>query len=361
MPRLPLIKTLNSMPKPMLQTKRLQTPFTLALMTCIAVIVAIANPAFSQENSDQYIRGAEAYQQNNFGDAEKIWTALVEAGDKNSQFALAVMHMKGVATQPELSKAFALFSQAAEQGHVSSMFNLGTAFWNGTGTTVDKDQAIKWWERAAEQGDAGAQYNLGHVYANFVGEPLDMEKAKLWTQKAVDAHYPEAAQLMNDLSNLGAQPQADTSPNSEANHLTTYWQTIDTPVALSAHRDRKSENVKTLAASTPVTLIETKQDRALVEVPGGFPVWIASQFIDDNGTVTGDSVNIRPIPSTKGSQATVIAKLNKGDATHIVNRQTKWTRIIPQQTLRAWVDSSQIRQYQTSEEARKKQWIEFEQ
>jgi hypothetical protein len=93
-----------------------------------------------------------------------------------------------------------------------------------------------------------------------------------------------------------------------------------------------STNFKVLdriEAGTLLEILVEKGDYLRVRVPGGFPCYISAEFIaygqDMVGTVTGNRVNLRSIPSLEGDYP--ILKVDRGTTLDVWERKGSWVRV----------------------------------
>ena len=69
-----------------------------------------------------------------------------------------------------VSRALALYRQAAEANYGPALYNLGSMYFNGIGVERDYNEALKWFYKAAEQGDIDAMFNIGYIaYRGYLG------------------------------------------------------------------------------------------------------------------------------------------------------------------------------------------------
>ena len=340
-----------------------------------------------------YETGFAAYQKQEFGQAEAIWSRLAEEGDANAQYALAVMHLKGEAEHPDPALAFELMEKAARQGHATAMFNVGVALWGGSGTRQDRQQALEWWRKAAAKGEVGAQYNLGLVYYIGKEQPRDLGEAIRWLSAAAAAKHPEAEKLLGLIEkeksgNAGrdgsegagreiaaldapAPPlsmerapieDANTAHSPEtappAEEMQEYWR-IAAETTLHPTSALKAPVMATLPAGTPVEVLERKKGRARITVPGGIAVWVYGKYVSsdgDRGEIRGTTVNARPIPDTDNAKAPPVGRFKKGDRVTILEREGKWTRVRAPARLGAWIDEAALEPYSDTPANRKSAW-----
>lgn len=92
----------------------------------------------------------------------------------------------------------------------------------------------------------------------------------------------------------------------------------------------------------------------LVEVPGGYPVWVFGKYLQATGTdtvfeVTRNAVNIRPGPSSDVTNFPLPQRLHAGDRVQVIETldpgkplEETWARIWSPPGVRAWMQSSAV-------------------
>ncbi|MCU7801355.1 MAG: sel1 repeat family protein [gamma proteobacterium symbiont of Lucinoma myriamae] len=127
-------------------------------------------------------------QKEDFYEASEVCRTMADKGEKNAQFALAVMYHQG------------------------------------SGMMADTTEAKKWMRKAALQNHNQAQYNLGIMIANGQGGPVDLVEAYAWLRISDKNGYPAAAdsvkQLGNELSS-DEKKQSDERVNNIIKSLKT--------------------------------------------------------------------------------------------------------------------------------------------
>lgn len=127
-----------------------------------------------------------AYQSGDHARALQLLYPLVDKGDAEAQFCLALMYDNGHGLEKNYVETANLFRKAADQGHVASQFNLGRRYHVGHGVEQNHKEASIWYLKAAEQDHAFAQHNLGTLYLQGLGVPQDYNEAFKWISKAAD-------------------------------------------------------------------------------------------------------------------------------------------------------------------------------
>jgi len=339
---------------------------------------------FAQPIAEQYDAAAAAYQSGNFSQAEDIWTALAEQGDANSQYAMGIMHLKKEARRSQDGVAFRYLVDAAKKQHVAAMFNLGVAYWEGRGVNRQPAKALNWWEVAAQRQDAGAQYNLGLAYYIGEGRAQNTEKALYWVKKAAENGHPQAKALLKSIQKnptpqinepgqasqtvavkqaSGKKKQPSTAPPKIAKKTPaaavirkvpekqlqlegSQIRLIKTLSTLRATPDVQGASLASLKPGTSIRVIKPGKIWSQVMVARSYPVWVYETFLIDKGqgagTIKGNTVNIRPRPSTDKALSPALGQLNEGDSVSIVLKRSPWVQIIPSQPLPAWIASKDI-------------------
>lgn len=125
--------------------------------------------------------GIEAYQADNFKDALQYFTQASERGDVFAQYHLGIFFSKGLATDPEYTKARFWFQKAAKNGDLESKAELGRLYLLGLGGEKDLFKGERLLLEASEKGNMSAQSDLGAAYFILL---KDHEKALYWLEKA---------------------------------------------------------------------------------------------------------------------------------------------------------------------------------
>ncbi|WP_158660256.1 tetratricopeptide repeat protein [Niveispirillum cyanobacteriorum] len=119
-------------------------------------------------------------------------------------------HQRGyrAAARAKLTKAVAIWHEAAQTGDGDCQLALAEALWHGQGTLPDPGAALRWYEQAALAGRPLAQARLAAAYAMGVpethtrqGKPSyaftrDRSKARHWAKIAAEQGYVDAQVLL---------------------------------------------------------------------------------------------------------------------------------------------------------------------
>ena len=135
----------------------------------------------------------DAYQNDHYHLARRLWSALAEEGDADAAFRLGMLYDTGVSVERDPVEAASWYQRAAVAGNLEAQHNLAVAYANGEGVEMDIKKALHWWKHAAQRGNADSQYNLGIVYAMGVhGVKRSIDDAKKWWRKAAIKGDPMA-------------------------------------------------------------------------------------------------------------------------------------------------------------------------
>jgi TPR repeat protein len=188
----------------------------------IALALVVALPAMAQ-NSDQYLRGADAFRKGNYSAALREVRPLAKKGHPAAQTLLGMMYSNGQGVSKNYKEAVKWFREAAKQGNGEAKYSLGVIYDQGIGVPKDYSQATKWFRQAAELGHPDALFNLGNMYAIGNGVPKDSVQAYMWINLAALYSPPgalkdESIQLLGVLSKSMTQTQG-----TEAHRLVREW------------------------------------------------------------------------------------------------------------------------------------------
>lgn len=119
--------------------------------------------------------------------------AQAEAGDINSQIAMASLYFSGKGVDERDPEAgLRWLYKAAESQSPEAYFNIGLVYEQGYNGPADLARAAYWFTKAAEAGDYDAQIRLTKMYSLGEGVQPNPEQALKWNQKAAESENPEA-------------------------------------------------------------------------------------------------------------------------------------------------------------------------
>lgn len=120
----------------------------------------------------------ELVQKEDFYEAADVCKKMADKGDRNAQFALAVMNYQGSGMMSDLAKSQKLMRMAAEQNHSQAQFNLGIMLANGHGSNVNLVEAFAWLKISADNGYSAATDSVKQL-----GEELSSKEKKKADEK----------------------------------------------------------------------------------------------------------------------------------------------------------------------------------
>lgn len=152
-----------------------------------------------------------------FGRAFELAEPLARDGDRDAQYALAVILDRGLNGTKNEAQAADYYLKAAQQGHAKAAFNLAAMYETGRGVDKKSDeQAFNWYLKAAELGDVDATYSVGTLYQTGTGVAKSNERAFDWYLKAAKLGDANGQNSVGVFYTLG---KGTTQSDSEA----VYW------------------------------------------------------------------------------------------------------------------------------------------
>ncbi len=157
-----------------------------------AMIVLGAAPAASAQSVRD---GIMQWQKGDHAAAVATWTSLAAQGDADAAFNLAQAYRLGKGVPIDLTRAQALFMQAARKGHVDAATTLGLLlFQNG-----DPRGAMRWLSQAASAGEPRAMLLFGTALYNGDGTLPDPVRAYAFVSRSAAQGYAPARASLLDL------------------------------------------------------------------------------------------------------------------------------------------------------------------
>ena len=159
----------------------------------IVIATFLSLPVYAASYED----GQAAYEARDYKKAAKIWEALAEQGDINSQLKIAGMYSSGVVFKRDIATAIELYNQAVEQGSAEAMFELGQIYMHGhENSKPDQDKGRELYLEAANRGYAKAQYYYGITYFRGEGVLTDYVQGHAWMYVSLVNGYDTAKQYI---------------------------------------------------------------------------------------------------------------------------------------------------------------------
>ncbi|PHR56613.1 MAG: hypothetical protein COA43_13385 [Robiginitomaculum sp.] len=108
----------------------------------------------------------------------------VAQNDGQSLFATAKKYHDGIGVPTDLTKAHALYKQAAALGNNDARVNLGYMYFVGQGVKQNYQIARQYYLHAAKVGDTDAQRNLALIYKHGLGVDANASIARYWKKRS---------------------------------------------------------------------------------------------------------------------------------------------------------------------------------
>lgn len=155
---------------------------------------------------------------------------------------------------------------------------------------------------------------------------------------------------------VGATLSQDRAQNEGAVFMRTKERAV-----VRNFQDENGAPLATLEAGTLVRAFRSSTGKPVfreVEVAGGFPVWVYGEFLqptDAEGVllVTGNRVNMRPLPETSPGSMALRSKLDAGQRVKMIERARKatafredWIRVQAPTSTKAWVVDGSLEPYE---------------
>jgi len=109
--------------------------------------------------------------------AAALYDQAAQAGHLPAMVSLGVLYQNGIGVEQDFAKAKQLYERGVQVGHPRAQNNLGLLYVRGNGVEQDYARAAALFEAAASQGLRPAMANLGVLYENGFGVPVDVERA----------------------------------------------------------------------------------------------------------------------------------------------------------------------------------------
>ena len=139
--------------------------------------------------------GVDAWTRGDYPGAVKQWQAEAANGDADALFNLGQAYKLGKGVKQDLTKAEALFGQAAAMGHIQAADNYGLLLFQ----RGEQVRALPYLRAAADRGDPRAQYLLGVAHFNGDLVPKDWVRAYALVTLAQQQGLPQAATALTQM------------------------------------------------------------------------------------------------------------------------------------------------------------------
>ncbi len=137
-----------------------------------------------------------------FDASRKLVLERAKKGNREDQYAVGMMYLRGGESEQSYSDAIKWFELAAKKGHPGAELNLGLLYKNGRGVLQDFSIAAEWFDKAARKGNQEAEYQLGTLYKIGEGVKHDMKQAYAWYNLAAAQGYEPAVAARDSLASF---------------------------------------------------------------------------------------------------------------------------------------------------------------
>lgn len=269
-----------------------------------------------------------------FSQAVNWYTKAAEQGREYSQYRLGELYMEGKGVAQNYNTALQWFRKAADKNNAPAMDKIGWFYQNGWGVNQDYNQAMQWYRKAAEQNNLNAQASIGFLYYSGLGVTKDLNTALEWYKKSA-AQGNDIAQKQVNLIELRLQgEQTRRKVNTSDFPLPAIIAGNRVGVRESSYQSARIKNV--LNTGHPVSVsrrvYSSDGEYYYVRTASGTEGWVKGDYLvfkeanltyheRENRRVSlpasgrvatshGDALNVRNIPSVKGSK--VVDKIDNG-------------------------------------------------
>ena len=153
-------------------------------MLALGAGMALGQPAWADTKA-----GVDAWTRGDFPAAVKEWQAGAAKGDGDAIFNLGQAYRLGKGVPQDLTRAEALFGQAAAMGHLQAADNYGLLLFQ----RGERAKALPYLRAAADRGDPRAQYLIGIAHFNGDLVPKDWVRAYALVTLAQQQGLPQAS------------------------------------------------------------------------------------------------------------------------------------------------------------------------
>lgn len=173
---------------------------------------------FDKENPEAYdffVKGAEAYQNQDRQKAFEFFQQAAKMGHITSMFLIGMMYEIGY-IEEDYSQALTWFQKSAELGQAESMYCVGCYYRDGKVIEQNNELALTWFKKAAVNGSANAMFELSCLYREGNLVPKSDSEAFRWCQEAVRNDPTDQAEAMCTLGYFYENGQGVEQDYSEA-------------------------------------------------------------------------------------------------------------------------------------------------
>ncbi len=124
------------------------------------------------------------------------------AGEKRSQYKLALSYLRGNDIKTDIGEAIHWFKKSAKQGYIKAAHKLGMIYYFSKNGSARYKKAFYWFSHAAKNNHAESQYYLGKLYAEGKGVRRNYQYSLMWLKKAESLDFLAASREINNIRAL---------------------------------------------------------------------------------------------------------------------------------------------------------------
>lgn len=198
-------------------------PLALAVLNLLCIACASADSLFD--------KGLESYADGMYSEAAQHWEKAADSGDVRAAFNLAILYEHGNGVGQDITRAVALYREAANKGFADSQFSLANILIEGAGSIPKRvDEALMWYLQAADGGHIQSQFLVGSMLYQGDVVPKDDASATTWLELASHNGHFEAQSLLHVLeseANAGIYDSAWVLARNPAEYTVELFQSPD--------------------------------------------------------------------------------------------------------------------------------------
>ncbi|MEM7780054.1 MAG: SPOR domain-containing protein [Pseudomonadota bacterium] len=238
-------------------------PITKACSSSAGVVVAVAALAIGAVPAMADVKaGVDAWSAGDYSLAVSEWTEPAANGDADALFNLAQAYRLGRGVEPDITRARALYAQAASKGHIKAADNYGLLLFQ----QGEQSTAMPLIRDAAERGDPRAQYVLGLAHFNADYAPKDWVRAYALLMLANGAGLPQAANALQQMDQYVPLTQRQQA-QSIARQLELQATQRRSAALATNDLDSRQQPARQFVAAPPEPVAQSEAAPAPVPVP----------------------------------------------------------------------------------------------
>ena len=123
--------------------------------------------------------------------AAALYAQAAELGSPKAMMRLSALYRKGIGVEKSLDKTVELTRKAAELGYAPAQAAMGISYLEGIGVEKNETLGNEWIEKAAESGHALSRVMAGERLLKAENDPAAQQKGKLFIDSILDNASPQ--------------------------------------------------------------------------------------------------------------------------------------------------------------------------